>query len=88
MAIVKKETSSRQQNTTEGIKLKNAWDEKLELVKRYQEIIEQMTEKADAANKELSQSKEKPSKPKKHQHKQKVRKQKRKQKNQMEETVR
>ena len=46
--------------------------------------LKNMKEKAEAANKELSQSKGKPSKQKKQQHKQKVRKQKRKQKKQME----
>ena len=38
---------------------KNIGDEKPELENRYQEIIEKYIEKAEAANKELSQSKEK-----------------------------
>ena len=47
-------------------------EEKPELEKRYQEIIEKIKEKAEAANKELSQSKEKTMKQKKQQHKQKL----------------
>ena len=51
---------------------KKTGKEESELETRYQEIIEKIKEKAEAAKKELSQSEEKPMKQKKQQHKQKV----------------
>ena len=55
----RKINKDKQQNTTEGIKLKKTLGMRsLSSKKRYQEIIEKK-EKAEAANKELSQSKEK-----------------------------
>ena len=52
---------------------KSTGDEKPELEKRYQEIIEQAKEKAETADKEVSKAMEKPPKQKKQQHKQIVR---------------
>ena len=81
-----KKKSWIQQNTIEGIKLKKKTMgmRSLSSEKGYQEIIEKIKEKAEAANEESKQIKEKSSKQKKQQHKQKVRKQKRKQRKQTE----
>ena len=77
----KKDGHRKKKKQVRDNKTRQGWEARAR--KRYQDIIEQIREKADAANKELSQSKEKPSKQKKQQHKKKGRK-KRKQQNQME----